>query len=136
VPASTLTLHATPQAPAKQRTEDEELAVALALSMEQSRGGAPDSLPSSPVAPRNLPAAAADGAAPGGPDQASAAPPGAGAGPPAAAAPGWSWDGGESGAGPGGRGGEAGAGAQLAPAPLAHDGKVSRPAFVLRSQAV
>jgi len=135
VPASTLTLHATPQAPAKQHTEDEELAVALALSMEQSRGGAPDSLPSSPVAPRNLPAAAADGAAPGGPDQASAAPPGAGAGPPAAAAPGWSWDGGESGAS-GGRGGEAGAGAQLAPAPPAHDGKVRRPAFVLRSRAV
>lgn len=41
-----------PQGPSRPRNEEEELAVALAMSMEQSRGGAPDSLPSSPVAPR------------------------------------------------------------------------------------
>ncbi|KAK9821335.1 hypothetical protein WJX81_007084 [Elliptochloris bilobata] len=48
--------------PSKPRTEEEELAVALALSMEQSRGGAPDSLPASPVAPRE-PSAGPDAAA-------------------------------------------------------------------------
>ena len=45
-------LVAWPQGPSRPRNEEEELAVALALSMEQSRGGAPDSLPASPVAPR------------------------------------------------------------------------------------